>query len=205
MSSVAAVPVRKPGSAVPMHGVRLGEVGWADMHWLASIKRERLERPLYVVTTGMDQVDDWLVELLALADLCRPHPTAPHSPGGPITYPRWGDEYWVGGLDQETGGQTKRYVVVSHDFHNAVPARPVIVRTTSQPKRNALEFPAIEDGSCHACCGDVRSHPSEDFDLRRRPTPDALSIDDMRRVAYGLASVLDLENAVVRAGGTFEA
>lgn len=200
MPDVGAVPVRAP-SAVPTHGVRVAQLGWADAHWLSAIPRSSLGAPLQVVDEAeLAHVEDRLVELMALADLCASTPMAPHSPDGPITYPRWGDIYWVPALANVTH-QTKRYVVVSHDHHNAAGLRPLIVRTTSQTKRNLTDFPEIQGGGVHACCGEVRSQRAVGIELGRRPAPDALSIDDMSAVAYGIASALDLEAAVERAGG----
>jgi hypothetical protein len=201
MPDVAAVPVRAGVASVPTHGIRIGNLGWADSHWLAQIPRSRLARALHVVDDGpLRAIEDSLTEIMALADLCATTPMAPHSPGGPITYPRWGDIYWVPALAAQTG-QIKRFVVVSHDHHNATGHAPFIVRTTSQPKRNLEDFPEIQGGGVHACCGEVRNHKVRGFNMASRPQPDSLTIDDMSGVAYGIASALELEDAVGRAGG----
>ena len=149
----------------------------------------------------MDLMEDQLVEMLALADLLRDGmPMAPHSPAGPITYPRWGDIYWITGFPPED--QTKRYVVVSHDHVNAATGgRPLVVRTTKQDKRNAQDFPAIQGGEARGCCGELRSAKPSEIVMARRPDPPNLAVADMADIARGIASVFGLEAAVERAGG----
>lgn len=125
----------------------------------------------------------------------------PTSPAGPIDFPRWGDIYWATGF--ETGGQDKRYVVVSHDHHNKATRRPFLVRTTTAPKRNVQDFPVVQDGAAHSCPGELRTAGEESVSLARRPTPDHLVLADMVATAYGIASTLQLEAAVIRNGGAF--
>jgi hypothetical protein len=200
MRGVAAVPVREAGQPRPAHGVEIPGVGWADPQWLMHLRKETLGPALLVTPpASLAVVEDCLTDLLALTDLLTTSPMPPLSPAGPITYPRWGDIYWVRG--QDTGGQNKRYVVVSHDHHNATGVRPFLVRTTSQAKRNVQDFPPIQGGDAHACCGDVMTINPAQVELRRRPTPHAVNTGDMTDVARSLASVLDLEDAVVRQGG----
>lgn len=201
MSGVAAVIVRSAGQPQAPRGVALPGIGWADPHWLVHVKKAALDRALAVAAAAsISQIEDDLVELLALSDLHSTPSDAPVSPAGTIGYPRWGDIYWVGGF--ATGGQTKRYVVASHDHYNAsAGARPFLVRTTSQPKRNAQEFPSIQDGVARACCGDIQTSSVGAVEQARRPSPRSLSLLDMQAVARGLASVLELEAAVIRGGG----
>lgn len=198
MAGLAAIPVRAR-SAVPVHGVPLGTLGWADPHWLSTLPVGRLGRPTHVVAQAeLDAIEDALVDIMALADVCVSDPMPPLSPAGAITYPRWGDIYWIPALAAETG-QTKRYVVVSHDHYNSAGNRPFVVRTTSQEKRNTQDFPVIEGGACHACCGEVLSQPTKNIQMRPRPAPESLSIGDMAAIGWGIASVLELEAAVARA------
>jgi hypothetical protein len=201
MSGVAAIPVRKVDQPRPAHGVDIPGVGWADPYWLMNLKQDVLQRPLLLLPEApLASVEDSLTDVMTLTDVLTTSPTPPLSPAGPITYPRWAEIYWVRGLN--TGGQDKRYVVVSHDHHNATGARPFLVRTTSQPKRNTEDFPIIQNGDAHACCGDAITASQTAVEQRKRPRPRSLNTADMVAVARGLASALELEDAVRRAGGT---
>lgn len=200
-SGVGTVPVRA-GGEVPRHGVPIPGVGWADPYWLAHLDKSVLGAASHVVPDPeMEALEDRLTDVMALADLLTVGaPIAPHAPTGPITYPRWGDVHWVTGF--KTGGQTNRYVVVSHDHHNATPgSRPFVVRTTSQTKRNTQDFPSIQGGAAHACCGEAQAGARQRIVTQNRPDPASLGVADMARAARGIASVLELESAVVRAGG----
>jgi hypothetical protein len=113
-------------------------------------------------------------------------PAAPPTPPGPVTYPAWSQIYY----GPPYQGQNKRYVVVSHDLHNRTTGRPIVVRTTSQPKRDHPSFPAIEGGSARACCGDAVALAERDLRCRpgdHRPVPASLSLTDMVAIARGMA------------------
>lgn len=200
MSGVAAVPVRSLTVRPPQGVLRIRDIGWIDLGAMAHLPNGKVTTAVFKLTPeAIDRVEDKLVEVLALVDLCTGDPLPPHSPAGPVTYPRWGDIYWVKGF--ETGGQDKRYVVVSHDHHNAATNRPFLVRTTTAPKRNTQDFPLIQDGAAHACPGELQTANTDRVQMSRRPKPDSLSITDMSATAHGLVSVFELEAAVVRGGG----
>jgi hypothetical protein len=167
---------------------------------MAHMRQARLTSARFkLAPEAIHRVEDKLVDVLALVDLCCSDPLPPHSPSGAVTYPRWGDIYWVKGFD--TGGQDKRYVVVSHDHHNAATGRPFVVRTTTAPKRNAQDFPLVQNGDAHTCPGELQTAPTDRVEMRKRPRPDSLNLADMSATAYGLVSTLELEAAVVRNGG----
>jgi mRNA-degrading endonuclease toxin of MazEF toxin-antitoxin module len=199
MSGVAAVPVRGPAVRPPQGALRIRGMGWIDLPAMAHLPQAKLTNALYKLTPeAMDRVEDKVVEVLALVDLCCGDPLPPHSPPGAVTYPRWGDIYWTQGFD--TGGQDKRYVVVSHDHHNAATQRPFLVRTTA-PKCNAQDFPLVQGGAAHTCPGELRTAPSAAVEMRKRPKPDSLNVHDMAATAYGLVSTFELGSAIVRGGG----
>jgi len=200
MSGVAAIPIRSPAIQPYPGAIRIRDIGWIDLPAMAHMPQGRLTQPLYKLTAqAIERTEDKLIDVLALVDLCCGDPLPPHSPAGAVTYPRWGDIYWVKGFD--TGGQDKRYVVVSHDHHNAANGRPFLVRTTSAPKRNAQDFPLVQDGAVHTCPGELQTAQADWVEMTKRPRPDALNVADMAATAYGLISTFQLETAIVRNGG----
>jgi hypothetical protein len=202
MKGVGAVPVRrllKP--PIPPGGIALpGPKGWAAPGALAFLTRARLVGAVHVLAANeLAAVEDRLVELLALADLCAEAPSPPSPPSGPVDYPRFGDVHWIRG--QETGGEDKRYVVVSHDHHNAAGNRPLVVRLTSRDKSRFEDFPRLRDGSGHACPGELFAAPTDVIVTRDRPEPSRVDFEDSVAMARAVVSTHALEDAVLRAGG----
>jgi len=152
-----------------------------------------LETRLVLDADQLHAVGYGLSELLLVDDLGVRPLSVPHRLPGVSVYPRWGEVYYAGprvGVE----GQVKRYVVVSDDRWNATQVSAIAVRTTTQNKRWGDAFPLIEGGGARACCGDATVLPHNLFDLRNRPRPAYLSLDDMASVARGLRDVFDLDD-----------
>ncbi len=154
---------------------------------LLAIPHPRLTTLEYVLPAALlELVAGGLRGVLGHPVLLASLPAAPPIPPGPVSDPAWGQIYY----GPPHLGESKRYVVVSHDLHNRTTGRPIVVRTTSQPKRAHRSFPAIEGGAARACCGDatslaerhLRCHPGD-----HRPRPASLSLADMVAVARGMA------------------
>lgn len=192
MGTVGVVPIRPaagPGS--------LWEPVFADqpvlqarVEFLAALPSSRLLEPRFVLPVDdLGRVADALGDLLALPGLCAVPPVPPSPVPGPTAYPRWGEIYYVG---PPISGQVKRHLVVSRDEWNATTPSAVVVRTTSQPKRWGSAFPPIEGGAARACCGDATNLGRAHVDMVGRPSPPALDLADMARVARGVADVFEL-------------
>ncbi|MBI4493591.1 MAG: hypothetical protein HY690_12445 [Chloroflexi bacterium] len=167
---------------------------------LVSVAKEALGGARLVLDERqMARVEDALCEVLALRGLCREPPARPRSPSGPVSYPRWGEVYYVAG--QNIGGERKRYVVVSNDFWNSASESVIAVRTTTAARRWGLEFPAIQRGAARACCGDAASLVTRHFNLRQRPQPEWLTTEDMAAIARGLVETHQLHAALSRKPG----
>jgi mRNA-degrading endonuclease toxin of MazEF toxin-antitoxin module len=193
MATVGVVPVRAPSSPTsvwePLFS-REPELQ-ARVGFLAAQPRGRLLEARFVLAADqLARVAVALSDLLSVPDLAASPPEAPSSVPGPADYPRWAEIYYAG---PPVAGQVKRYVVVSRDHWNATSASAVAVRTTSQPKAWGTAFPAIQGGAARACCGDATALPRGRFDLARRPSPLSLDLEDMARIARGLADVFELD------------
>src|SRR4051812_44140818 len=98
MSGVGVVPIRSADLRPPQGVLRIKDLGWVDLGAMAHVRHQHLTTALFKLTPeAMDRVEDKLVDVLALVDLCCGDPLPPHSPSGAVTYPRWGDIYWVKG------------------------------------------------------------------------------------------------------------
>jgi mRNA-degrading endonuclease toxin of MazEF toxin-antitoxin module len=203
MSAVVAVPLttldgnsRQLPHTVPVDsaiGLEPSEPRYvAVVPWLAALPKEDLG-PLFVQAGSklIEQVEQSLIDLLDLRVVLG-RPPAPSAPVGTASQvPRWAEIYY--GPPQGVPAQHKRYVVVSNNGWNASAMRSVLcVRTTTSAKRSGDAFPAIEAGQARACCGELRALSKRLLDLRSRPRPPSLSLDDMRAVAQGVADVLEL-------------
>ena len=198
MATVGVVPVRAPASpGSPWEPVFSREPGLqARVGFLAAQPKERLLEARFVLAPEqLARVADALSDLLPLSELGGTPPGAPRSVPGVTEYPRWAEIYYAG---PPVAGQVKRYVVVSRDHWNAANASAVAVRTTSQPKTWGVAFPPIQRGAARACCGDATAIPRGRFDLTSRPSPPSLELEDMVRVAQGLADVFELEPVSAR-------
>jgi hypothetical protein len=177
--------------------VSLGDGTFALPGFVTPIRLDQLGSQAYVPDIKeMHAVTATLTSLLVVKTLLDDHPEPPKSPVGSVTYPAWGEIYYGPAYN----GQQKRYVVVSHNQHNQITGRAIVVRTTSKPNRgrarssNSALFPVIEDGKAHACCPDVRTLPQRELKLlpANRPTPQALPMADMTVVARSLDLALAL-------------
>jgi hypothetical protein len=185
MRSVGGVLVAAVGSdplAVPLRG----HSGAALCGILLAVPRTGLATLEHVADgSELETVARALRGLLGHQGLLSAQPVAPPRPPGPVSYPAWGEVYY----GPPVGGQSKRYVVVSHDLHNQATGRPVVVRTTSRQKRNHRSFPAIAAGA-RACCGDAATVAERDIRWRPgdgRPDPRSLQLADMVAIAQGMA------------------
>lgn len=190
---------------VPVRAVERPESRWdpiishdpplqVSVGFLASRSTESLlETRLVLDEAQLRLVGRGLADVLLLPDLIpAPAVVPPRLPGG-SGYPRWSEVYYAGprvGVE----GQVKRYVVVSDDRWNAARGASIGVRTTTQNKPWGDAFPSIEGGKARACCGDATVFPHHLFNLRERPRPAFLSVDDMIAIARGLVDVFDLSN-----------
>jgi mRNA-degrading endonuclease toxin of MazEF toxin-antitoxin module len=148
----------------------------------------------------MAQVEDALCEILGLPYLCQDVPRQPPSVPGRVTYPRWGEIYYVKKL---VGTQYKRWVVVSTNAWNKPADGAIGVRTTTGQGSRGADFPSIEDGNARAVCGAATYLPTRAYDMdgANRPWPERLDLADMAAVAQGLVMAYQLQSAVERARG----
>ncbi|MBI4492220.1 MAG: hypothetical protein HY690_05450 [Chloroflexi bacterium] len=144
------------------------------------------------------RVEDGLAVALGFPYLFRDPPAAPPTPAGPMDYPEWGGLYYATSL--RVGNEAKRYVVVSINSQNAAKQAVLVVRTTAQTKHptHGIAFPRIEDGTKHACCGDLTSIMARTLPLQRPFVPQRLSLADMRAIANGLMETHGLAGALAR-------
>lgn len=137
----------------------------------------------------MAVVEAALRDILVFPVLFSPRLVRPRPPAGPITYPLWGEMYYVG---PRIGGEFKRFVCVSVNEWNVANNSALFVRTTSQRKRSTVWFPYIQSGQAQAACGDIAFAPGSAVNLRHRPPAPLVSLTDMLAVARGIAAVLGL-------------
>jgi hypothetical protein len=146
----------------------------------------------------LDRVEGGLVEALGLLRLLSTPAALPPTPAGSFTYPEWAGVYYATTL--RVDDEAKRYVVVSTNRENARCPTVLVVRTTSRTKQptEGIAFPAIEDGSKHACCGDLTSVLKSTLPLQRSFQPQRLSFNDTQSVAQGLVQTHQLGEALAR-------
>ncbi len=182
---VCALPVRRGGGwpSVEIAGctVRVGDV--------IRLPSGDLEAPVFEASAvEMHIVGQQLADLLLLPEQCSRPPVLP-SDGPPGAYPRWGRIYYA---DPPLGGQTKRWLVVSHDHFNAASGDAICVRTTSNTSLHADELPFIERGFALAVCPDLLTKRHERFEtlsFQRLAQP---LDDEMSKVAIGIVNFLSL-------------
>lgn len=144
-------------------------------------------------------LEDGLVRFLQLPLLLGPVPR-PRRPVGDISgYPNWGEVYYA---NTPIAKQRKRFVVVSPNEWNSTTPFVSGIRTTTQFKRDALQFPLIQGGQSRACCGDLATFGNQELllDRRSRPTPATTTLKDMIAIARGVVLTHSLEAALRRAG-----
>lgn len=172
------------------HIVVGGTVLEAMVGRLAPLFPEQLGGALAALADGdVATVEAALRDLLGFPLLFSPNPTRPRPPAGQITYPLWGELYYVG---PRIGGELKRFVCVSINEWNRADDSALFVRTTCQRKRSTDWFPYIQNGRAQAACGDVAFATGRAVDFRQRPPFPTVSLPDMLAIARGLADVLGL-------------
>lgn len=134
-----------------------------------------------------DRVDEALAGLLLIPQMCSPDPVRPATPDG--EYPKWGRIYYA---EPPLGGQTKRWLVVSHNVFNAYSGLAVCVRTTSNTSLQGPTLPSIQRGFALAVAPDVMAKKLARFDLLSNATLSQVEFAEMRKVAISLANHLDL-------------
>lgn len=202
MSSIGGVLVALTGAVDPL-SVRLGSTGGLALPSLVmSLPRPMLGDAFYRSTPAeLHAVEAALKAVLALDDLTQTPPRPPGGPAGPILGPAWGQIYY----GPPIAGQKKRYVVVSHDVHNATTGRVLAVRTTSRTKRDSVSFPLIQSRRAQACCGELSLLTTDLLEWQPhhgRPGPSALDLDDMVAVARGVAQTHGLGEISHEVGDT---
>jgi mRNA-degrading endonuclease toxin of MazEF toxin-antitoxin module len=155
------------------------------------IASARLTEELFALGDDeLSAVERSLADLLMLPSICRPDP---HRPGSPRDveneHPRWGRIYYA---EPALGGQTKRWLVVSHDYWNAGSATALCVRTTSNDSYHSDVVPAIQRGFAYAVCPELQVKARARFDLASTAELPQASLDEMRAVGIGLANVFRL-------------
>lgn len=150
-------------------------------------------------TDELRRLEDALLRFLQLPLLLRPVPQLRRPVGDASRYANWGELY-VG--NQLTAGERKRFIVVSPNEWNAATGVVSAIRTTSKLKLNAAQFPKIQGGRIHVCCGDLTTFGPGALLLRRqsRPTPATSTLAEMVAIARGLVITHDLGEALARAG-----
>lgn len=157
------------GRPVRAHRLQLGE----ELYSLSAVEQ--------------NQVDEALAGLLLIPQMCSPDPTRPGTPDG--NYPQWGRIYYA---EPPLDGQTKRWLIVSHNVFNAYSGFAVCVRTTSKLSLQGPMTPAIQRGFALAVATDVMVKRLDRFDLRSSGDLPQAEFSEMRNVAIGLANHLDL-------------
>ncbi len=145
------------------------------------------------------RLEDAFVRFLQLPLLLSPVPRPRRPLGDASTYPNWGDIY----LGREPiANERKRFIIVSPNEWNQAAGIVTAVRTTSQSKGDLVQFPTIQRGRIHACCGDLSTFGASEILMRRqdRPTPATCTITEMVAVAKGIAVTHGLTGALHRAG-----
>jgi hypothetical protein len=188
-----AIPLQEPRGMETPFTPRVTADG---VHHLALVGRLTPLFPAHLASaqaalaeTDLATVETAIGILLALSTLFSGTPTRPRPPAGRITYPLWGELYYVG---PRIGGELKRFVCVSTNEWNRADNSALFVRTTSQPKRSTVWFPHIEGGRAQAACGDIAFAPSARVLFNERPPRPLVSLGDMQAVARGLIEVLGL-------------
>lgn len=156
---------------------------------LLRVPTAKLEREIVVPSEPhMDEVSERLADLLLLPELLSDPPRLPDAGDGG-DYPRWGQIYYA---EPPLGGQTKRWLVVSHDIHNRATGRVVSVRTTSNTALESFEAPCIQRGFALAVCPDVQVKGDERFDIPSAADLEQARGDEMVVVARALTNFLTL-------------
>jgi hypothetical protein len=191
MRSLGVVPLKEPFAAPSPLTPTVGAFQ-ADVGRLVNLPKDVLGGAVLAASTAETrEIENGICDVLDLARLTGPNPRSPQPPPGPINYPHWSEIYWLGGRD--TGGENKRYLVVSNDPWNQQANTPIVVRTTSSSRRHSSdEFPEIQRGQALAVCGEATIVPAQAVNLRRRPQPSSVPLSDMVSVALGIAHVFDL-------------
>ena len=144
------------------------------------------------------ELEDGLVRFLQIALLLSASLRARPPMGNAAAYPNWGELY----LGREPiDGERKRFIVMSPNQWNRVAGMASAVRTTSQRKIDASQFPSLQGGRAQACCGDLATFGDGELLLARRdhPTPATCTLREMTAIARGVALTHDLADAVRRA------
>jgi mRNA-degrading endonuclease toxin of MazEF toxin-antitoxin module len=148
-----------------------------------------LELPLFEASEEeMHEVGASIADTLLLPELCaNPPRVSSAEPAG--DYPRWGAIYYA---EPPLGGQTKRWLVVSHNYFNATTGQAMCVRTTSDTSTQCDEMPFIQAGFAVAACVDLMTKAAGRFDLESRAQLDQLQPGEMTHVARAITNFLSL-------------
>lgn len=184
---VTACPVLRSEPAGP--AVRMS-AGWVSVGDLVPRAAFSLQQTVFTATGDeMAAVSRELADLLLIPELLAdPLYRQREIPGG--SYPRWGATYYA---EPPLGGQTKRWLVVSHDHFNAASGDAVCVRTTSNTSYAGPEVPLIEGGTAAAVCPDVQTKAHHRFDTGSLARVNQAMAAERRRVAIGLKNYLRLD------------
>ncbi len=165
------------------------ELRYAATGELRRLPTAQLVREVVVPSSEtLEPVWEAIADLLLLPELSSETPRWP--PAGPAgDYPKWGRIYHA---EPPLGGQTKRWLVVSHDLHNQATGRVVCVRTTSNTSLETFESPCIQRGFALAVAPDVQVKGADAFDLESGDSLEQADRDEMVVVARALTNFLAL-------------
>jgi mRNA-degrading endonuclease toxin of MazEF toxin-antitoxin module len=187
--NIGVIPLRRHyDEEVPFPVVEGLQAACGSVVHVASV---RLTEELFALNAvDLNAVERSLADVLVLPSICRPDP---HRPGSPRDiadeYPRWGRIYYA---EPPLDGQTKRWLVVSHDYWNAGSGTALCVRTTSNDHHQSDVVPAIQRGLAYAVCPELQVKARARFDLISAAKLPQASLAEMRAVGIGLANVFRL-------------
>lgn len=201
MSGIGVLPLRGdvPAAEAP-HAVAIDELyALASRPTQVGPADDVLGPAIAVADDGqLSSVEDALLAFLQISEILGPMPAPRRPPPGRITYPLWGEIYY---LDPPIQGQRKRFVTVSPNPWNAVSGLAGVVRLTTAIKYDRTFFPTVLGGRAQACPGELATVRSTRLRIRgdQRPTPSILPLADMAAVLRAIVQTWGLEEALRRA------
>lgn len=167
--------------------------GNVDYSLILQIPKLRLGEQVAILEgSELTDVSDAVADLLMIPELCADSPRMPDPPpSSKPDYPRWGKTYYA---QPALGGETKRWLVVSHDDFNSTQERAICVRTTSRTDYPADEIPLIQSGFAAAVCTDITNKELEMFSLGSEVKLDQAKLSEMTPVARAIVNYLSLHS-----------
>lgn len=138
--------------------------------------------------TELDLVSQEVADNLLIPELCASPPrfSETNSTDGVL---RWGRTYYAA---PPLGGETKRWLVVSHNYFNRATKGAICVRTTSNTELSGPDIASIQRGFARAVCADLITTPPDRFDLESGANIEQVKPAEMVAVARALTNFLGL-------------